>query len=202
MKTRLLHLNEINIAKDIVNNNGVIAFPTETVFGLGVRYDSFLACNKLLELKHRPKEKALTMMLYDVNDIEKYAYVDEKINRVIEAFMPGPITLVLKKKSFENDSVFEDTIGIRVPDDNFSLNLLSHVEIPLLVTSANLSGNPSLYNYHEVINELGPELDACFKEDAKGLDASTVVGLYDNEIKLFRHGPITLEEIERVFYDE
>lgn len=202
MKTRLLHLKDIDIAKEIINNNGVIAFPTETVFGLGVRYNSFLACDKLFELKQRPAEKAVTMMLYDVNDIEKYAEVDEKINRVIKAFMPGAITIVLKKKQFENDEIFNDTIGIRIPDDAFSLELLSYIKTPLLVTSANLSGNPSLYTYQSVLDELGPNLDACFLEDAKGLDASTVVGLYDDEIRLFRNGPISLDDIERVFYNE
>ena len=87
-------VNNLKLAKKALENHGVIAFPTETVMGLAVYYDDFIAYDKLNKIKQRPEEKPYTMMVKSQNEIYKYAVIDEKAQKIIKAFMPGPITLL------------------------------------------------------------------------------------------------------------
>lgn len=199
MKTKRCKFSDSAMLKEIITDNGVIAFPTETVYGLGIRSDSFLAYSNIFEAKDRPDNKVLTLMLYDKKDIEKYAIIDEKINRVIDNFMPGALTLVLEKKS--NTELYSDdnTIGIRIPDSDDTLNLLREIELPMYVTSANLSGHPSSTNDSEVLEQLDGRIDAIVMGQAQSCEASTVASIIDGNIKVLREGPITLKQLEGVY---
>ena len=126
MNTVLVEKDALDLAADLVGNNKVVAFPTETVFGLGVKFGSKEALDALYQIKKRDKGKAISMMISKPEDIEKYAYVNEDAKKIIKAFMPGMITIILKKKP-HIDKYFTaslDTIGIRIPDDKFVLSLL------------------------------------------------------------------------------
>lgn len=199
MKTEVLEFKNITEAKEIIERDGVVAFPTETVYGLGVRYDSFLAYNNIFEAKNRPQNKTLTLMLYDTEDIEKYALVSDKIKKVIDFFMPGEITLVLPKKDNVDIYGSEETVGVRIPDNKETLNFLKAIEIPMFVTSANLSGMPSATNFNEAMEQLNGRIDAIVKGEVAGKQASTVVKIVDDKIEILRDGPITLKEIEEVY---
>ena len=134
--------NEILSAKAALLNHEVICFPTETVMGLGVFYNDFEAYNRLNLVKERPEDKPYTMMVKSVDEIDKYAYVDQKAKRVIERFMPGSLTILLKAKDNVPGYVTHNTgiIGIRIPTNKEAVDLLNEVDIPLLVPSANKSG--------------------------------------------------------------
>ena len=186
-------------AKHILENHGVVAFPTETVCGLGVIFDDEIAFEKLNQVKGRPENKPYTLMLSNTQDIDKYAYVDEEVKKVINAFMPGPITLLLKRKA---DLPFwvtrgSDKIGIRVPDDEVTLKLISTVGKPLLVPSANKSGEKPAMDIDETKKIFGSEVDYYIDGKAGGAKPSTIVDMYDS-IKVVRQGDITLEEIMKV----
>lgn len=203
MKTQLLSLDALKTARKIINDGGVIAFPTETVFGLGVRYDSFLGCQKLDELKSRTGLKQYTLMLYDKKDIGKYAMLSEGAQKLIDAFMPGPITLILKANSQVVALAREDgTIGIRIPDHQFALELLETVKTPLFVTSANISGERPLVKAHDVVEQFDGKIEIIFNEDAEGESASTIVKMVDDGFEVLREGEIKLKDIEGVLNDE
>lgn len=192
--------NEFVIAKNALDKSQVISFPTETVMGLGVYYDDFNAYNLLNKIKRRPEDKPYTLMLGDVKEISKYAYIDERAQKVINAFMPGEITVLLKSKDTVPPYVTHNTgvIGIRVPNLPDLLNFLRFIEKPLLVPSANRSGEKPAMSSKEVIDIFGEELGYVFDGDAKGGVPSTLVDLTGKDIKIYREGNIKLADIEKV----
>ena len=193
METVLVEKENINEVIDLLNHDEVVAFPTETVFGLGVKFSHLEALEKIYEIKHRSHSKAISLMIYDPKDIEKYAYVND-----IDHFMPGMITLVLKKKSILSDDFTAgyDTIGIRIPDDPFVLKLLKEVG-PMLVTSANISGQETLLNDQEVYKQFKGKIKMIVKGKCKNTLASTVIKV-DEDVTILRQGCIQEEEIREV----
>ena len=125
--------NLFESALKALNDHKVIAFPTETVFGLGVFYDDFEAYNLLNTIKHRKEDKPYTMMLGDVNDIQKYAELDKKYLPIINKYMPGSLTILVKAKENVPNYVTHNTkiIGIRIPSNKEALNLLKFLKKPL-----------------------------------------------------------------------
>ena len=198
METVLVEKENINEVIDLLNHDEVVAFPTETVFGLGVKFSHLEALEKIYEIKHRSHSKAISLMIYDPKDIEKYAYVNENAQKLIDHFMPGMITLVLKKKSILSDDFTAgyDTIGIRIPDDPFVLKLLKEVG-PMLVTSANISGQETLLNDQEVYKQFKGKIKMIVKGKCKNKRASTVIKV-DEDVTILRQGCIQEEEIREV----
>ena len=198
METVLVEKENINEVIDLLNHDEVVAFPTETVFGLGVKFSHLEALEKIYEIKHISHSKAISLMIYDPKDIEKYAYVNENAQKLIDHFMPGMITLVLKKKSILSDDFTAgyDTIGIRIPDDPFVLKLLKEVG-PMLVTSANISGQETLLNDQEVYKQFEGKIKMIVKGECKSTLASTVVKV-DEDVTILRQGCIQEEEIREV----
>lgn len=198
METVLVEKENINEVIDLLNHDEVVAFPTETVFGLGVKFSRLEALEKIYEIKHRSHSKAVSLMIYDPKDIEKYAYVNENAQKLINHFMPGMITLVLKKKSILSDDFTAgyDTIGIRIPDDPFVLKLLKEVG-PMLVTSANISGQETLLNDQEVYEQFKGKIKMIVKGQCKSTLASTVIKV-DEDVTILRQGCIQEEKIREV----
>lgn len=198
METVLVEKENINEVIDLLNHDEVVAFPTETVFGLGVKFSHLEALEKIYEIKHRSHSKAISLMIYDPKDIEKYAYVNENAQKLIDHFMPGMITLVLKKKSILSDDFTAgyDTIGIRIPDDPFVLKLLKEVG-PMLVTSANISGQETLLNDQEIYKQFKGKIKMIVKGKCKNTLASTVIKV-DEDVTILRQGCIQEEEIREV----
>ena len=186
-------------AKSALEKSQVIAFPTETVMGLGVYYDDYSAYMRLNQIKRRPEDKPYTLMLADINDIEKYAYLTLRDRRIINAFMPGPITLLLKAKDNVPSYVTHGTgiIGIRVPNMKVIQEMIGFAGKPLLVPSANRSGEKPFSSYLEVENEFKDELGFVLKEDSLGGEPSTIVDLTENDIRIIREGSLSLMDIER-----
>ena len=175
----------------------VIAFPTETVFGLGIFYDDFEAYNLLNKIKNRREDKPYTMMLYDVNEIDNYAVVDKKYLPIIKKYMPGSLTILVKAKENVPNYVTHDTkiIGIRIPSNKEALELLRFVKKPLLVPSANKANQKPAVNDKEVKDTFGDDIPVVIPGIATGGQASTIIDLTSDEIKLIRKGPISLEEL-------
>lgn len=191
---------EIIHAKDILNNSGVIAFPTETVMGLGVIYDDKKAYEKLNIIKRRPEDKPYTLMLGDVNDISLYAEVSETAKKIINAFMPGSLTILLKVKDNVPSYVTHNTgiIGIRVPSHETALRLLKEVKKPLLVPSANRSGEKPAMSGAEAKEIFKDELDYIIDGKIEGGVPSTIIDLTSDNYKIVREGPITKEMIDNI----
>ena len=194
-------IEQVKIAKVKLLNHGVVAFPTETVMGLGVIFDDFEAYQKLNSVKRRPEEKPYTMMVKSTAEIQKYAVINEVTQRVIDAFMPGSITILVpvKENSVPNYVTHNtNVIGIRVPTNKEAKLLLEEVDVPLLVPSANRSGDKPALNSKEIEEIFGSEIDAIITGESEKQQPSTIVDLTGEEIKVVRKGPISLDEIQRV----
>lgn len=199
----MININKEKILSSLTNH-GVIAFPTETVMGLGIYYDDFLAYEKLNKIKNRPESKPYTLMLKSIDDIEKYAYLNERDRLIISKFMPGALTVLLKSKDNVADYVTHNTnvIGIRVPDFDIALNVLKIANKPLLVPSANKSGERPCLTFKEVKEIFKNEIDYLVEEDSLKSNPSTIVDLSGDDIKLIREGDIKFKDILEVIYHE
>ena len=197
--TQIVKQNELKMIVKTVKDGKLVAFPTETVYGLGIEFNNFDALERLMEAKNRDYSKAITLMVSQKEDIEKYAYVSEDARKIIDAFMPGMITLVFNKKESVNDLMThgKKTIGIRIPDSRFVLELLENAG-PMLVTSANLSNHPNTTTTKEVLDQLDGRIDMVVDGIANSTTASTVVDVTGDEVKILREGIITLKDIEEV----
>ena len=195
--TKVVLENQMNEICDVIQKGGIVAFPTETVYGVGIHFDDEEALERLMEAKNRDYSKAITLMVADKKDISQYAYISPQAQKMIDQFMPGMITLIFKKKESVRDIMINGklTIGIRIPDSEFVLSLLKKVG-PMLVTSANLSQHPNTTSTQEVLNQLEGRIDLVVDGKTSDNIASTVVDVSQDEIKILRAGKITKEQIE------
>ena len=196
-----MHLiKEYELAKKHLDNSEVVAFPTETVMGLGIYFDDYKAYQLLNKLKNRPEDKPYTLMLGDVNDIEKYAYVTDRDRLIIKAFMPGPVTILLKVKDNVPSYVTHNTgvIGIRVPEMPLVCDLIKYLNRPLLVPSANKSGEKPALTSYEVRDIFGNEVSYIFDSDSLRQSPSTIIDLSKEQVKILREGPVSIEEVYQV----
>lgn len=195
--TKVVLENQMNEICDVIQKGGIVAFPTETVYGVGIRFEDEKALDHLMEAKNRDYSKAITLMVANKADISQYAYVSEKAQKLIEHFMPGMITLIFQKKETVSEAMTngKPTIGIRIPDSSFVLSLLEKVG-PMLVTSANLSHHQNTTSTAEVLEQLDGRIDLVVDGKTSDNIASTVVDVSQDEIKILRAGKITKEQIE------
>lgn len=204
METKLTSFDDINMIKSLQEGE-VVAFPSETVYGLGCVYDNLEAFNKLVQVKKRPPDKPFTLMLGKDYDFSKYAYVDDNIQRVIDKFVPGAITLLLKPRDNLPYQVTlkSPSIGIRVSSNTKLQELIYKVGKPLLVPSANLSGQPPLVTAKDVFNQFKDQISYIVDDICLNSKPSTIVNLsIKDEISLIRQGDISFEDIKKVFKGE
>lgn len=184
---------------DILNNDGVIAFVTDTVWGLGCLPTSEKAVKKIYEIKCREAKKPLILMSYDIYPL--FDFVKQPIvkpaQRLIKDYFPGALTLVVEKSINTPDYITSgmSTVGIRVPENETFSKICQSIDGRVLATtSANISGEPPALTYEEALNYIGDKVDLVVPDYgcvAKG-KASTVVGFKDNKIVVFRQGEIQL----------
>ena len=191
---------QFELAKSKLDNSLVVAFPTETVMGLGIYFDDYKAYQLLNKIKNRPEDKPYTLMLGDVKDIEKYAYLSQRDLLIIKAFVPGAVTLLLKAKDNVPSYVTHNTgvIGVRVPDMPLVCDLIKYLNRPLLVPSANKSGEKPALTSLEVKEIFGDEVAFVFEQDSLRQRPSTIIDLTSEQVKILREGPISLEDIAKV----
>lgn len=198
-------IEETKQAKKALENHGIVAFPTETVMGLGVIYNDFEAYNKLNKVKERPEDKPYTMMVFRPEEIQKYAVINEGTQRVIDKFIPGSLTILVPVKDNSVPSYVTHgtgVIGIRIPTNIEAQHLLMHVGIPLLVPSANKSGQKPALTSEEVIEIFGNEVDVTISGKAKSAVPSTIVDLTKETPKVVRLGAISEEEIIKAYFNK
>ena len=200
MKTRVFNKNELSEASELLKNGEIIAFPTETVFGLGVVFNSEKACKNLINVKKRHENKPFTLMCSNLDQIEDVLELNDTAKKIMDAFTPGPITLILKTKKEVPHYLDLGTgyIGIRIPKDETILDLINKVGAPLLVPSANPADMKPARSTKEVLEYFDGEISGVIDGDTSNLEPSTVVKVEKNDIIIIRKGPISLEEIKGV----
>ena len=191
--------NELADAAKIIRNGGLVAFPTETVYGLGADATSEIASRKIYEAKGRPSDNPFIIHVYDIEEAEKVADLCPISKKLFETFSPGPITVVLKKKPIICDTATAglDSVGVRIPSHPVARNFLKICGVPVAAPSANISGKLSPTTADMVFRDLNGKIDGIIESDdiECGLE-STVVGVFDGEVKLFRTGSISIEQLE------
>ena len=191
--------NEIDELAEILKNNGVISVPTDTVFGLCARINSKIAHDKLMKVKNRPIDKSFPVMCANEEQIRSIAIVNENAEKLINAFMPGPITLVLKKKNNLPNYITngKDSVAVRMATSKAIEKLIIKTESPIFMTSANQSGKKECTNLDE-IEKACPLLDGMMEGNVLFSKGSTIVDCISEEIKILRTGPISLKQIKEV----
>ncbi len=186
--------NQIEELALILQNDGIISVPTDTVYGICGKITSEIAHDKLAKTKNRPENKSFPVMCKDEEQIKEIAIVNENAEKLINAFMPGPITLVMKKKPCVPDYVTngKDTIAIRMATSKELEELIEKVGVPIFMTSANKSGEKTATTLDE-IEGVCPTLDGMLEGEVSFGEASTIVDCTTKQIKILRSGPISEE---------
>ena len=195
-------IDDINKAGIILKNNGLVAIPTETVYGLAGNAYNDNALHKIFELKKRPLYNPLILHIKSVSNLFDVATeIPECALRLAEKFWPGPLTMVLKKQSHISDLITagKKTVAVRVPNHPVALALLTSLEFPLCAPSANPFGSISPTSAQHVFNYFGNDVDAILEggQCEKGIE-STIIGFENNHPILYRHGSISTEDIEKI----
>jgi L-threonylcarbamoyladenylate synthase len=185
-------------AAEILKRGGMIVYPTETAYGLGVDATNEPAVTKVFNLKKRMPAKAFHVIVSDTAMAKNYVDWTPLAEELAKKYLPGPLTLVLKKKPFVSDILTGGlpTLGIRMPDYNFCLDLAKAFGKPYTATSANISNEATCYSVNQVMLQFGDEITAVdLVVDGgllPGVLPSTVVDATGDAPKVLRPGPIAL----------
>lgn len=207
--TKILKINpispepsKIKEAAEIIKNGGTVAFPTETVYGLGADALNPEAIKKVFKAKGRPSDNPLIVHISDMEMLRLIARRPTKaVLAVINRFWPGPLTIILKRKKIVPDIATGglDTVAVRMPDNRIALSLIKKAGVPLVAPSANLSGKPSPTRATDAATDLSGKVDIIIDggKTRIGIE-STVIDMTTSPPTLLRPGGLPVEEIEKV----
>lgn len=208
MNTRLIKIEnieaqsqDIDLAASILKNGGLVVIPTETVYGLGGDGTNPSSSKKIYEAKGRPSDNPLIIHIANPKDAEKYAHTNELYYRLADAFMPGPLTVILPKKNtvpYETTGGL-DTVAIRCPSHPVAHAIIKRAGIPIAAPSANISGRPSATSSEYVLEDFDGRVDMIIDggDCEIGLE-STIVMIKDDSLVLLRPGAITCDALSCV----
>lgn len=191
--------DDIEEIVDILKNNGVISVPTDTVYGVCARINSKKAHDNLILVKNRPETKPFPVMCANEEQIKNIAIVNEKAEKIIKSFMPGPITIVLNKKETVPDYVTngKKTIAIRMATSKTLEKIILSLGTPIFMSSANQSGEKTSESLEEIEKNC-PKINGMLEGEIKLGVGSTIIDCTSEKIKVLREGPIKLEEINNI----
>lgn len=197
----MINKQEIEYAAQIIRSGGLVAFPTETVYGLGANALNPDAVAKIFEVKERPSFDPLIVHIANTDIIQELTEnTDQRVFTLAEKFWPGPLTIVLPKSKIVPDIVTSglDTVGIRMPDNKIALELIEASSCPIAAPSANKFGRISPTRAQHVKKQLsGVDYILDGGATSVGIE-STVITLHDDGFVILRQGIITRDDIEQV----
>ena len=196
-----VHCEEaVAAAAEDVADGELIVYPTETVYGIGADIYNESAIKNLYVTKNRPFDMPLSVAVSDKAMLEKVAVLNENADKLIKAFLPGPLTIIIKKQSDVPDIVTSSSqkVGIRIPDNRFALELIRRTG-PIVATSANLHSHPDAVDVDAAIADFGGSVHTSVDAGPCTLgQPSTIVWLMDNEVDIVRPGAIPVDKIKEV----
>lgn len=202
MKTKIFGKEGISEAAEILKQGGLVAFPTETVYGLGGNGLDKEAAKKIYAAKGRPSDNPLILHVSSIEEVYPLVKaLPEKAKKLMEAFWPGPLTLVLPKSDLvpKESTGGLETVALRSPENALTLSLIRACGFPIAGPSANLSGRPSPTEASHVFEDLGGRIEGILEDGAVGIGVeSTIVDLSEDCPTLLRPGAITIEDLEEV----
>lgn len=176
----------IKEAVEVLKKGGVVLYPTDTLYGLGVDYENKQAVEKLRNLKGG---KRMSVIVSDIEMAKKYVEIDERTEKIIQEFLPGKLTLILPKIGGGN-------LGVRIPNNDIALNLVKALGRPITSTSANKTGEPTKFSVEDILKDI--EVDYVLDGGVLKDHASTIIDLTGEDIKILREGAITKEQLEGI----
>jgi L-threonylcarbamoyladenylate synthase len=194
-------ISQIEKGIDILKKGGVIAFPTDTVYGLGAAYDDIATAERIYSVKNRPQEMALPVLVADEEQVGKIAIdISPEARRLMRSFRPGYLTLVLKKAASVPDIVTGggDTVAVRITAHPIPLALIKGIGKPIIATSANRHGQPTAITAEDARREVGDKIDLVIEGECPVGVESTIIDVTGDVPRIVRRGAIIKEEIERV----
>ncbi len=177
-------------AVEMLRDDGVVVYPTDTVYGLGCDITSKRGVERIVRVKGRDPKKPMSFVCADLTHISRYARVSNFAYRILKRFLPGGYTFVLEASREVPKLLLtkQKTVGIRVPDHAVALALVRELDNPILSTSANRTGGEPLNDPKEIQDVLGKEVDAILECGVLPRVPSTVVSLVDDRVEVLRQG--------------
>lgn len=198
-----IKLNEITWQKALydavekLKNGGIIAFPTETYYGLGAKFDIEESLKKIYAMKNRPEEKALPLIIGEKGLLsDLVTKINSMANLLMDAYWPGPLTLIFPAKENLSEYITAGThkVAVRIPGESFALALAEASGFPITATSANLSGLPPAMDADTILKYFGDEIDLIIDGGpAPGGLPSTIVDVTGDNMIVLREGAIRKE---------
>ena len=186
----------------IIRSGGIVIFPTETVYGIGTNGLDEKAVKRLYEVKNRPFNKPISLLVANIDMINQVAKeITDIEDKLIKAFFPGPFTIILKKKDIVPNILTANgsTVGIRMPESKIAKKLVEYAKVPIAAPSANISGKQSGTNLEQIIEDFKEKVDFFIDGGNSKIGiGSTIVKVIDGMPKILRQGSITKEQIEKV----
>ena len=209
IQTKIIKVNEKNPEKDlislganVINEGGLVAFPTETVYGLGANGLNEEAVKKIFIAKGRPQDNPLILHVSSIEQVESLVeFIPAEARILMEKFWPGPLTMLFKRSSLVPDIITAglDTVAIRMPNHSIALELIKKSGVPIAAPSANTSGKPSPTLAAHVMEDLNGKIDMIIDGGSTGIGVeSTVLDLSVHDPMILRPGGITLEELRKI----
>ena len=200
MQTKILQPTEENLilAAEYIKKGDLVAFPTETVYGLGANGLNIDACKKIFVAKGRPSDKALSLHVASLEMAEKIAKISMTAEKLFAEFCPGALTIILPKNKIVSDYVTGglSSVGIRFPANEVALSLIRQAKCPIAAPSANLSGKTPPKTAQEVFDNLNGRVGIILDGgQCKFGISSTIIDLTAEKPKILRHGAIPDEKI-------
>ncbi len=192
---------ELDYVINVLNHNGLVIFPTDTVYGLACNCFQDAAIEKIFEVKQRAKNKPINVL---TDSVDKMNLVVKNMNLVekdlVEKYMPGALTIIFDKKDIVSSKLTSglDTIGVRIPNHEIALAILRNLDYPLATTSANVSGEEAGVSFEDVISYFDGKVDVIIDGGVSPIQvASTIVRVEDGKVHILRQGSIKIEDISK-----
>jgi len=197
-------------AAEVLQNSGIILYPTDTLYGFGIDVTKQNAVEKLYAIKGRSNKKPVSLMVSSVEQIENITNIHpQELKRVLTKVFPGKITALLENRLKKSLAVFEylqyplKKIGFRIPESSFCNLLNDLVENPVSTTSANISGQPNITKIENLPDSLKNQLDLIIDAgDAEDIRGSTIIDFSEKPYKIVREGAVCLEKLKSVLLNE
>jgi L-threonylcarbamoyladenylate synthase len=185
----------IEKAARIMKEGGVIIFPTESSYGIGVDALNETAIRKIAPVKGQPEEKNISIIVADIGQARRFGKITPEAEKLVQKFMPGPLTLVVEKQPNAPASLAERTVGFRISGNRVAVELCRALGNGITATSANMHGRPSIYSAREAVREFNSRVHMII--DAGELPHNAPSTLYDVvQKKVLRIGPVTEQQIK------
>ena len=193
----ILHINPENPQPRLISRvvselkqGALIAYPTDTIYGLGCDIFNKRGVKNIYQIKQREAKKPFSFICADLSDVANYAQVSNFAFKIMKRHLPGPYTFVLEATRIVPDSLTtkQKTVGIRIPQDEIALAIVRELGHPLVTTSANMSGEEALHDPHEIDLVMGRMLDLVVDGGNRLGDPSTIISLIDDRVEVLREG--------------